>query len=899
MEYPLILVDGSSYLFRAYHALPPLTNSAGHPTGATYGVVNMLRKLIREYKPKYIAVVMDAPGKNFRHALYEEYKANRTVMPDELRVQIDPLKKIIRAMGLPLISIDGVEADDVIGTLARIATEKRMRTLISTSDKDLAQLVNENVTLVNTMTDVILDEQGVVGKFGVTPAQIVDYLSLIGDTSDNIPGIPKVGPKTAEKWLKEYGSLQSIEQNAEKISGKVGESFREHMHTLPLMRNLVTVKLDVELNVKPEDLLAAQADNITLRDFFKEFEFKRWYEELSGIEEPIKTVEKIEQHIPAAHETVLTEKRWEEWLEKLQRTSLISFDTETTSLDITQAKIVGVSVAVSGQEAAYIPFGHTYEGVPQQLSEELVLGKLKPILENPSRLKIGHNLKYDKSVLSNHGINLEGIAFDTMLEAYVLNSTENRYDLSSLSEKILEHKGISFTDLAGKGAKQKTFDQIPLEEASVYACEDAELTLKIHHKLWPELAKEKGLVSVFREIEMPLLSVLSRMEQKGVLIDTQELARQSNILGERITLLAESIYKQAGEVFNIDSPKQLQAILYEKMKLPVLAKTPTGQASTAESVLQELAYDFELPHHIIEYRRLRKLKTTYTDSLPEQISSKTGRVHTCYQQTGTVTGRLSSTDPNLQNIPIRTTEGRQIRCAFIAPKDHILIAADYSQIELRIMAHLSEDPTLIAAFEKGLDIHAATASEVFGVTLEKVTADQRRHAKAINFGLIYGMSSVGLAKQIGTSREEAQQYMNIYFDRYPGVKKYMETTRRSAQQEGYVETLFGRRLYLPAITTGDRVLRMAAERAAINAPMQGTAADIIKRAMIAVDKWLRENPGSGSMIMQVHDELILEVPTDRVEETKAKLIELMDGAAKLRVPLEVNVGLGKNWDEAH
>jgi DNA polymerase-1 len=904
MKYPFVLVDGSSYLFRAYHALPPLTNSKGHPTGAIYGVINMLRKLVKEYKPKYIAVVMDAPGKNFRHELYEDYKANRTVMPDELRVQIEPLKKIITAMGLPLIILPGVEADDVIGTLAQHATHQKMDTLISTGDKDLAQLVNKHITLVNTMTDVILDEAGVVNKFGVKPAQIIDYLSLIGDTSDNIPGIPKVGPKTAEKWLKEYNDIKTLRKNADKITGKIGEVFREHQDILPLMQELVTIKLDLPLEIALDDLIQAEADTETLHELFHEMEFKRWLEELGKVESPASTPKPTAEKAPtpakpAHYETVLTQEQFDHWMAKLEKASLFAVDTETTSLDFNEARMVGVSVAITTNEAAYFPFGHTYPGAPTQLPEQEILGRLKPILENPRYLKIGHNLKYDMNVLLNHGIELKGIAFDTMLESYVTNSTANLHNMDTLAEKLLGHKTITFADIAGKGAKQKTFDQIELEQAGPYSAEDAEVTLRLHHWQWPRLVKEKGLAYIFREIEMALLPVLAKMERTGVLIDAPELARQSSVLEKRIDELAKSIFEQAGQEFNIDSPKQLQVILFEKMKLPVLAKTPTGQASTAEGVLQELADDFELPKHIIEYRQLRKLKTTYTDSLPQQISAKTGRVHTSFQQAVTATGRLSSTEPNLQNIPIRTVEGRQIRRAFIAPPKHQIISADYSQIELRIMAHLANDQNLINAFAKGLDIHSATAAEVWGVAIDKVTSEQRRKAKAINFGLIYGMSSVGLAKQIDVSRHEAQEYIDIYFDRYPGVKKYMESARHVAVEQGYVETIFGRRLYLPEINSSNRSIRNAAERAAINAPMQGTAADIIKLAMIGVDKWLQETALPVRMILQVHDELVLEVPDELVEQVKQKLPEIMAQAAQLKVPLVANVGVGKNWEEAH
>jgi DNA polymerase-1 len=893
---PFVLVDGSSYLYRAFHALPPLTNSKGEPTGAIYGVVNMLRRLLLDYDPDYCAIVFDAPGKTFRDDLYAEYKSNRPAMPDDLQAQIAPLHAIVEAMGLPLLIIEGVEADDVIGTLATQASREGMHTLISTGDKDFAQLVNKHITLINTMSGTVMDPDGVVQKFGVTPDQIIDYLALIGDTSDNVPGVPNVGPKTAVKWLTAYGSLDKLLKNADKITGKVGDNLRASLAQLPLSRELVTIKQDVSLALKPKELKFAEKNIPVLIDWFKRLEFKGWLSELLETDASTESSTPQEQK---KYQIILEEKVFESWLSQLQKAELFAFDTETTSLEAMSAEVVGVSFAMQAGVAAYLPFAHDYLGAPTQLSREWVLKKLKPLLEDPKKKKVGHHLKYDKNVLANHHIDLQGIAYDTMIESYVLDSTGSRHDMDTLALKYLGHKTISFTDVAGKGAKQLTFNQVHLEEAGPYAAEDADITLQLHEALSPKLAENKGLSFVFNNIEMPLVPVLSRMEQAGVLIDTKMLSKQSASLAKRLSELEKTVYTMADGEFNLSSPKQLQEILYTKLALPVLKKTPTGQPSTAEEVLQELALTYPLPSLILEYRSLSKLKSTYTDRLPEQVNAKTGRVHTSYLQAVAATGRLASSDPNLQNIPIRTEEGRKIRQAFIVPPGFKLVAADYSQIELRIMAHLSQDAGLLAAFEQGLDIHKATAAEVFSVPLDAVTDDQRRSAKAINFGLIYGMSSFGLARQLGVDRQAAQMYMDCYFARYPGVKNYMENTRKLAKSQGYVETLFGRRLFLPEIRSSNHQRQKAAERAAINAPLQGTAADIIKRAMITVDEWLTHSHVNARMIMQVHDELVLEVLEADVAQVVEHLKSAMMGAAELAVPLLVDVGIGNNWDEAH
>ncbi|MFT7243192.1 MAG: DNA polymerase-1 [Candidatus Azotimanducaceae bacterium] len=890
---PLVLIDGSSYLFRAFHALPKLMSTKGANTGAIRGVISMVRKLMSDYQGSYIGVVFDAKGQSFRNDLYPEYKANRAKMPDDLREQIEPIQTIIRQMGLPLIIVNGVEADDVIGTFARQATEKKMPVVISTGDKDMAQLVNEHVTLINTMTDTVMDEAGVKEKFGVRPDQIIDYLALVGDASDNIPGVPKCGPKTAVKWLTEHESLKGVMEHSDTVKGKVGEYLRDSLEILPLSYQLATIKLDVELPCAVEDLKHAEPDEAALRALFIEYEFRQWVDELS--------VEEAPESAPQSrnYELVLTEAGLDDWLLKLTSADLFSFDTETTSLDYMEAELVGVSFAVAAGEAAYVPCAHSYEGAPEQISRERLLEKLGPILQDPMRLKVGQNLKYDMSVLARYDITLRGIAYDTMLESYVLNSVASRHNMDDLAMKYLGVSTVHFEDIAGKGAKQITFDKIDLEIAANYAAEDADITLQLHEALWPKLQKEPGLKRVFEEIELPLLSILSKVERTGVLLDVDLLNVQSRELEVRMSALTKDAYELAGEEFNLGSPKQLQAIFFEKLKLPILKKTPKGQPSTAEPVLQELALDYPLPKVIMEYRGLSKLKSTYTDQLPLQVHQRSGRVHTSYHQAVAATGRLSSQNPNLQNIPIRTEEGRRVRKAFIAPDGYQLIAADYSQIELRIMAHLSNDKGLVAAFEAGEDIHKATAAEVFNVELSAVKDFHRRNAKAINFGLIYGMSAFGLARQLNISRSDAQEYIDLYFERYPGVLAYMDNTRAVAAEQGYVETLFGRRLYLPDITASNFQRRQAAERTAINAPMQGSAADIIKRAMITVNTWLDDSGLDARVIMQVHDELVLEAREDQVPQVVAGLTENMSGAAELSVPLLVECGVAHDWEAAH
>lgn len=897
---PLILVDGSSYLYRAFHALPPLTTSKGQPTGAIKGVLSMLQKMIKDYQPQHMAVVFDAKGKTFRDDLFPEYKAQRPPMPDDLRAQIEPLHDAIRAMGLPLLIIDGVEADDVIGTLCMQATQQGIDVLVSTGDKDMAQLVNDHITLINTMTDTKMDRDGVIEKFGIPPERIIDYLTLVGDSVDNIPGVPKCGPKTAVKWLQEFGSLDDIIENADKIKGKVGENLKESLSYLPLSRQLATIKLDVELEQQPADLVIGTPDKEKLFELYKELEFKTWIAELSDqLKGDSTAVASAPANVEQQYDCILTQDDFNHWLEQLKNCDAFAFDTETTSLNYMDAELVGVSFAIDAGKAAYVPVDHDYPGAPDQLSRDWVLQQLKPLLEAETPKKIGQNLKYDKSVLARYDIHLHGIGWDTMLESYIIDSTATRHDMDSLALKYLGHKTIAFEDIAGKGAKQLTFNQIALEQASEYAAEDADITLRLHQTLWPKLQDEEKLRSVFETIEMPLLPVLSRIERTGALIDANMLRLQSQQLAKRMLELEQQAYDIAGQPFNLGSPKQLGEILFEKLGIPVLQKTPTGQPSTAEPVLAELALEYELPKVLMEYRGLSKLKSTYTDKLPELINQRSGRIHTSYHQAVAATGRLSSTDPNLQNIPVRTEEGRRIRQAFIAPKHHKLVAADYSQIELRIMAHLSGDDSLLNAFKQGLDIHKATAAEVMGVGIEDVTADMRRNAKAVNFGLIYGMSAFGLAKQLGIGRKEAQDYIDRYFERYPGVHQYMENIRVSAAQQGYVETLFGRRLYLPEINSKNVPRRQAAERTAINAPMQGSAADIIKRAMIDVDRWIQKDQLRSRMIMQVHDELVLEVPDQELDIVCKKLPELMQNAAMLTVPLLVEVGVGDNWDQAH
>ncbi len=889
---PFILVDGSSYLFRAYHALPALTNSKGIPTGAVYGVINMLRKLFKDYDPTHCAVVFDPKGDTFRNEMYSEYKANRDAMPDELQVQIKPLFDIIKAMGLPLVIVDNVEADDVIGTLAVQASALGMNTVISTGDKDMAQLVNDQVILINTMSNTTMDPQGVEEKFGIPPELIIDYLTLIGDTVDNVPGVPKVGPKTAVKWLTQYGNLDNIIEHADEFPGKVGENLRAALKDLPLSKALVTIKLDVAMDKGPNDLSPRNPDNEKLKELYKEMEFKAW---LSALLDNNATEDKPTKR----YRTITTEKTFQIWMEKVSKAELVAFDAETTSLDYMEAQLVGVSMAIEGETAVYIPVAHDYAGAPEQLSRDYVLKALQPFLEDEKQLKVGQNLKYDKNVFANYHIELKGIAFDTMLESYVLDSTASRHNMDSMALKYLGYKTITFEEVAGKGVKQLTFNEVALEQATPYAAEDADITLQLHQHLWPRLSKIDGLKNTFETIEMPLLPILSRMERTGVLLDAKALKKQSISLAKRIAEIEEEAHTVAGEAFNLGSPKQLQGILFEKLQIPVLQKTPKGQPSTAESALQDLAQDYELPNLILEYRSLSKLKSTYTDKLPLQINARTGRVHTSYHQAVAATGRLSSSDPNLQNIPIRTEQGRQIRQAFIAPEGYKIVALDYSQIELRIMAHLSKDEGLIKAFEQGLDIHRATSAEVFDIPLEEVTTDQRRSAKAINFGLIYGMSAFGLAKQLGVDRKEAQAYVDLYFHRYPGVKRYMEETRATAHEQGFVETLYGRRLYLPEINARNKQRQMAAERTAINAPMQGTAADIIKRAMIKVDAWLQDKPVDANMIMQVHDELVFEVAEVDLERTIQQVEQFMTETGHLSVPVLVDTGIGDNWDEAH
>jgi DNA polymerase-1 len=911
----LILVDGSSFLFRAYHAIPPLTNAKGEPTNAVYGVSNMLRKLIADYHSDYITVVFDAPGKSFRNELYDQYKAHRPAMPDDLRVQIAPLHNLIRAMGLPLIIEPGVEADDVLGVLAQHAEQQGYDVIISTGDKDMAQLVTEHIILENTMSNTRMDIQGVIDKFGVRPEQVIDYLALIGDTVDNIPGVPKVGPKTAAKWLEQYQTLENLIAHANEIAGKIGENLRASLEQLPLSKQLTTIKCDLDLPYTIEDLKQQPMDKAELRHQLTELGFTSWLKMLDAPLPELKTspsatptplpieTELATGNAPAkiasTYQTVLTKQHFNDWLERLHQAELFAFDTETTSLDYSKAQVVGVSFAVVPGEAAYVPLAHDYPGVPDQLNRLEVLEKLRPLLENRYKPKLGQNLKYDMHVLANHGIALDGIAHDTMLESYVLNSTATKHNMDDLAKEYLGVETIHYEDVAGKGAKQIGFQEVPIEQAAPYAAEDADITLQLHQVLYEKLMQQPKLLKLYTEMEVPLISVLARIENNGVLIDTDMLAQQSLELSGQINSLELLAHDLAGQTFNLGSPKQIQDILYDRLKLPVLKKTPKGQPSTEESVLQELALSYPLPKVILEHRSLSKLKSTYIDKLPQQVDGQTGRIHTSYHQAIAATGRLSSSDPNLQNIPIRSTEGRKIRQAFIASEGRKIVAADYSQIELRIMAHLSADEGLLKAFTDGEDVHRATAAEVFGVAPERVTNDLRRSAKAINFGLIYGMSSFGLGQQLGLSRNQAQSYIDLYFARYPGVKNYMDRIKEQAREQGYVETIFGRRLYLPEINSRNAARRQYAERTAINAPMQGTAADIIKRAMIAVDRWLYlENPDA-KMIMQVHDELVFEIAQDQVDDCAAKIRSIMCAAVELEVPLIVDIGIGNNWDEAH
>ncbi len=898
---PFVMVDGSSYLYRAFHALPPLTSSKGQDTGAVYGVINMLRKLLESYQPQRVAVVFDAKGKTFRDELYPAYKANRPPMPPELSSQIEPLLEIVRAMGLPLLQVPGVEADDVIGTLARKAHAAGWHTVISTGDKDLAQLVNPQVTLINTMNDTVLDENTVPEKFGVRPDQIIDYLALVGDTSDNIPGVPKVGPKTAAKWLAQYDTLDNLVEHADDIKGKIGDNLRASIDQLPLSKQLATIHCNVELDVDLDGMFVCSANTEALRSWFEKLEFRTWLKQLDGDNKGDDEAPG-EAELPAPetdYQTILTQAELDVWLARLRDAEFIAFDTETTSLDYMQAEVVGMSFAVEPGQAAYLPVAHDYPGAPDQLNRDDVFRQIGPLLADPSIPKLGHHLKYDRSVLANHGVALNGIAYDSMLESYLVDSTASRHDLDSLCQKYLGHTNIKFEEVAGKGMKQLTFNQVPLETAVPYAAEDADMTLRLHHKLWPKLEAVPRLRELYETLECPLIPVLGDIERTGVKVDVGMLKTQSRELAERMQEVETEAHALAGEPFNLGSPKQIQAILFDKQQLPVRAKTPKGAPSTAEPALQELALDYPLPKLILEHRSLSKLKSTYTDKLPQQVNPRTGRVHTSYHQAVAATGRLSSSDPNLQNIPIRTAEGRRIRQAFIAEPGCVVLAADYSQIELRIMAHLSGDEGLVKAFAAGEDIHRATAAEVFGATPETVSSDQRRSAKAINFGLIYGMSAFGLARQLGIERGEAQRYVDLYFERYPGVKAYMESTRELAREQGYVETLFGRRLYLPEIKARNVQRRQAAERTAINAPMQGTAADIIKKAMLSVDDWIKSGECDVKMIMQVHDELVFEVSETDVSDAREEICRHMESAAALSVPLLVEAGVGANWDEAH
>ncbi|HDX8616738.1 TPA: DNA polymerase I [Aeromonas dhakensis] len=911
---PLILVDGSSYLYRAFFASQQadLRTSTGLPSGAVRVMANMMRSLRKQYPDCHVAVVFDAKGKTFRDDIYPEYKANRASMPDDLRSQVAPIHQMIKAMGFPFLMVEGVEADDVIGTLARQATEKQLPVLISTGDKDMAQLVSDHVTLIDTMKDVKTDREGVIEKFGVPPELIIDYLALMGDKVDNIPGMTGVGEKTALALLQGIGSIDEIAANLDKVaalgfrgSKAFADKFREQEEQVRLSYVLATIKTDVALEQSLEELELGPIDKEALLAVYREYELRNLIKELESGGEESGAEGDEEGAAPAAaietdYRCILDEAEFDEWLARLQAAPLFAFDTETTSLDYMEARIVGVSFAIEPGKAAYVPFGHDYLGAPIQLTEAVVLGKLKPLLEDPARLKVGQNLKYDRNVLLNHGIELQGIAYDTMLESYVLNSTASRHDMDSLARRYLNVETISFEDIAGKGVKQLTFNQIELEQAAPYAAEDADITLRLHQALWGKLAAEPGLAKVFSEIELPLLPVLARMERLGTTIEPKLLHKQSQEIEVRLAELEKQAHELAGQEFNLSSPKQLGEILFTKLGLPIIKKTPKGAPSTAEEVLAELAETYELPRLLMEHRGLAKLKSTYTDKLPLMIKPQTGRVHTSYHQAVAATGRLSSTDPNLQNIPVRNEQGRRIRQAFIPCAGYKLVAADYSQIELRIMAHLSGDKGLLTAFAEGKDIHKATAAEVFGVALEAVTSDMRRSAKAINFGLIYGMSAFGLAKQLGIGRAEAQKYMDLYFERYPGVLEYMERTRQQAEAQGYVETLFGRRLYLPDIKSRNAGLRKAAERAAINAPMQGTAADIIKRAMINVDGWIRGiEDQSIRMLMQVHDELVFEIREEKLEEYIAIIKEKMSAAAELHVPLVVEAGTGDNWDQAH
>ncbi|MBH1736474.1 MULTISPECIES: DNA polymerase I [unclassified Stenotrophomonas] len=921
----LVLIDGSSYLYRAFHALPPLSNAQGEPTGALFGVVNMLRSTLKE-RPAYVAFVVDAPGKTFRDDLYDQYKANRPPMPDELRSQVEPMCRIVEALGISILRIPGVEADDVIGTLALQGLAQDLKVTISTGDKDFAQLVRPGIELVNTMTGSRMDsDAAVMEKFGVRADQIIDLLALMGDAVDNVPGVEKCGPKTAAKWLAEYQHLDGVMAAAPAMKGKIGENLRAALERLPLNRELVTIRTDVQLDASPTTLALREQDVPELTELYTRYGFTQALKELGApvpapvaaseatpslrgtaagfargsVEAPAAGTLDPALSAPGEYETVLTAEQLQAWVERLQQADLISFDTETDALDAMRARLVGISLAVEPGRAAYIPVGHDYPGAPAQLPMQQVLDALRPALQDPAKKKLGQHGKYDLHVLRRHGVAVQGYHDDTMLESFVLNSTATRHDMDSLALRYLGYSTIKFEDVAGKGAKQIPFSQVGIDEASRYAAEDADITLRLHHALQPQLLAEPALDSVYRNIEMPLVPVLASIEANGVRIDTDELRRQSQDLSSRMLAAQQKATELAGRSFNLDSPKQLQAVLFDELKLPAVVKTPKGQPSTNEEALEAIADQHELPRVILDYRGLAKLRSTYTDKLPEMVNPDTGRVHTSYHQSGAATGRLSSSDPNLQNIPIRTEDGRRIRRAFIAPEGFQLLAADYSQIELRIMAHLSEDPGLVRAFEQGADVHRATAAEVFGRTLEEVTPNERRAAKAINFGLMYGMSAFGLARNLGIDRGQAQDYVALYFSRYPGVRDFMERMRQQARDQGYVETLFGRRLYLNDIHARNQGLRAGAERAAINAPMQGTAADIIKRAMVDVDQWLRDSGAPARMILQVHDELVFETESSFVEDLRLQVVERMSQAAKLRVPLVVDTGVGNNWDEAH
>ena len=893
MTKKLVLVDGSSYLYRAYHAMPDLTTSSGETTGAIYGVINMLRRQMKEHPSDYLVVIFDAPGKTFRDDLYPAYKANRPPMPNDLRSQIEPTHDVIQAMGIPLLSVAAVEADDVIGTLSTTATAMAIDTDIMSGDKDFAQLVGKRVRLIDSMKGETYDTAGIKVRFGVEPEQIVDYLTLVGDAVDNVPGVPKVGPKTAMRWLETYRTLDNLVAHAEEIKGKVGDNLRQSLEQLALSRELVTIKTDVELDVTPKDLMQSIPDEDRLRALFSRLEFKTWLSELGG-------TNSVVTHSPEVDYTIiLDEKSLRQWIKRLSKAGVFSLDTETTSLDTLCAELVGISFTDRVGEGAYLPLAHDYVGAPLQVSLDYALTCLRPLLEDPKIGKIGQNLKYDRSVLQNYGIDLKGIRFDTMLESYVLNSTGSRHDMGTLALKYLGYKVVKYEEVAGSGKSQVSFSQVDVEQAGHYAAEDADIAMRLHEKIYPQFQSEPALRSVLETIEIPLVPVLSRVERNGVRVDCDMLSNHSIELGERIAQIEKKAHAAAGVAFNIASPRQIQEVLFEKLDLPIISKTPKGQPSTAENVLQELAEDHELPQLILQYRSLSKLKSTYTDKLPELVSPVTGRVHTSYHQASVATGRLSSSNPNLQNIPVRTEEGRRIRQAFIPDPGYVLVAADYSQIELRIMAHLSADEGLLSAFADDADIHRATAAEVFSIKPSKVTDDQRRSAKAINFGLIYGMSAFGLAKQLGIGRIEAQDYIDLYFSRYPGVHAFMENTRVQAREQRFVETVFGRRLYLNDMGSSNHARRQAAERAAINAPMQGTAADLIKLAMLAVDGWITEKNLQMRMIMQVHDELVLEVSEDDVDQARSMLNSLMTSVAELAVPLKVEVNAGKNWAMAH